>query len=497
MSCSLFFLFTLLPLVIGEISWPYESFQTGHWQPPHLNLTKSGEAGSEYIFIGVRKYIEAGTAPTIFDKNGVMVWQGPHGENLDFKMQKLFDQDVITYWDGQPGAMVLGYGTTHILDDTYNEIYSVTLYDNFQTADGKQFGSYIDGHEHYITPHNTMLVSALNFTQTDTSNLDRGKPAMWVIDSLFYEIDIETNNILFKWNAMEHIPISKSMIQIKGGKTPSEAWDAYHINSVTTTKHGYLVNFRHLHSGFYINKNGSIRWEISGSNDGSGDFMSENVKFAWQHDVRVHNETDESLVLSLMNNDAMENRDEGPSTGQVIYVDLVNKKAWMTCELKDPADRVVSATQGSFQFLPYQGAEHMLVGYGSMPKFKEFDRSGNVVLRGQFGSNPYEANAYRIFKFPWKATPHWDPILVVNHTTEYIVNLYMSWNGATEYDNWAIFSVPSETSNLLEGKRLLVHERAGFETHLPLETLEADFIIAAARDGEKIKGKSATIKLVS
>lgn len=102
----------------------------------------------------------------------------------------------------------------------------------------------------------------------------------------------------------------------------------------------------------------------------------------------------------------MENRDKGPSTGMVIYVDLVNKKAWRTSELTDPADSVVSATQGSFQLLRFQGKEHMLVGYRSMPKFKEFDRSGNVALQGQFCNNPYEANAYRIFKFPWKAIPH-------------------------------------------------------------------------------------------
>lgn len=232
-------------------------------------------------------------------------------------------------------------------------------------------------------------------------------------------------------------------------------------------------------------------------NDDRGDFDSEDVNFAWQHDVRVHNETDRSLVLSLMNNNAMENRDKGPSTGMVINVDLVNKNAWRTSELTDPVDSVVSATQGSFQLLQFQGKEHKLVGYGSIPKFKEFDGSGNVALKGQFGNNPYEANAYRIFKFPWKATPHWDPVLVVNHTTDFVADLYMSWNGATEYDNWVIFSVPFETSTLLESKRLLVSKRTGFETHVSLETLETNFIIAVARRGETILGKSSPVQLAS
>jgi hypothetical protein len=234
---------------------------------------------------------------------------------------------------------------------------------------------------------------------------------------------------------------------------------------------------------------------MKGDNDIHGDFKSDNVSFAWQHDVRAHNETDESLVLSLYNNAAMDHGDPGPSTGLVIHVDLVNKKAWRIHELTDPTDHIVSATQGSFQFLSRPRAAHMLVGYGSIPKLKEYDGDGNVVLRGQFGKDTFSANAYRIFKFPWRATPHWDPAVFVNHTTSYKTDLYMSWNGATDYDNWAIFSIPSRTSTLLEGKRLLVHERTGFETHVLLENIDARFIIAVARDGERILGKSSVVEL--
>ncbi|KAI9925999.1 hypothetical protein ASPWEDRAFT_151666 [Aspergillus wentii DTO 134E9] len=490
-----FFLCVLFSLALGERDWPCKSFQTGHWQPPHLSLNATGETDPGYLFIGVRKANEAGTAPTIFDRNGDMVWQGPHGENLNFKMQRLFGQDVITYWDAQPDLRVLGYGTAHILDSTYKEIYTVTLRDNFHTPSGKQFDSYIDGHEHYITPQNTMLVSALNFTQADTSHLRRGTPDMWVLDSLFYEIDIKTNKVLFKWDALEHIPISKSSVSVKGGKKLHEAWDAYHINSVTPAKHGYVVNFRHIRSVFYINKDGSVRWQLSGDNENHGDFKCDNITFAWQHDARVYNETDESLVLSLYNNAALDHDDPGPSTGLVIHVDLVNKKAWRIHELTDPTDHLVSATQGSFQLLPNRPTAHMLLGYGSIPKLKEYDADGNIVLRGQFGTDRFSANAYRIFKFPWRATPHWDPALVVNHTTPNTTDLYLSWNGATHYDNWAIFSVPSQTSTLLEGKHLLVHARTGFETHVVLENSDARFIIAVARDGERMLSKSSIADL--
>ena len=155
-------------------------------------------------------------------------------------MQKLFGGDVFTYSDAQPDVRVLGYGSTQVLDTSYKEIFTVTLNDDSQTASSKRFDSYIGGHEHYIMPHNTMLVSAVNFTQTDTSHPRSVRPDMWVIDFLFYQIDIKANMILFKWDAQEQIPISKSRLDLKGGKNSTDAWDAHHINSVTPTRHGQI-----------------------------------------------------------------------------------------------------------------------------------------------------------------------------------------------------------------------------------------------------------------
>lgn len=202
-------------------------------------------------------------------------------------------------------------------------------------------------------------------------------------------------------------------------------------------------------------------------------------------------------MLSLLNNNARRSgKVEGPSTGVVIHLDLVNMKASRIYDLADPADHIVTGTQGSFQFLRYPETGHMLLGYGFIPKLKEFDGDGNVVLSGQFG-NAGNAEAYRVFKFPWHATPHWDPVLVVNHTTEYTTDIYMSWNGATDYDNWALFSVPSKNSTLDEGKRLLVHERIGFETRVPLEGIDVKYIMAVARQDDKALGKSSIEKFAS
>lgn len=248
--------------------WPFTWFRTGHWQPPHIVLRQIGRNQDPgKIFLSVRNdNLEDGTAPTIYDNNGDMVWQGPHEKTMDFKMQKLFGKDVITYWDGETGVLGYGYGQVHILDDTYKEIYTVTLQDDFVTPNGVPRESYVDVHEHIITPNNTMIVSAINITTTDCSDVPDGREDMYVIDALFYEIDIATNEVLFKWDALEH-PDKIQMGMIKqtvwGGDSPEHPWDCFHMNSVHPTKDGYLVSIRYLWSALYINRDGSVRWQLS------------------------------------------------------------------------------------------------------------------------------------------------------------------------------------------------------------------------------------------
>lgn len=251
----------------GYPEWPHNRFQTGDWQPPHMLLRKVGNnIYPGKMFVSVRNQHETdGTAPTIYDNNGDMVWQGPHRKTMDFKMQKLFGQDVITFWDGETGVLGYGYGKVHILDNTYKPLYTITLEDDFVTPGGGKRESYVDVHEHVITPNNTIIVSAINITTTDLSHLEGGQKEHYVIDPLFYEIDIPTNKVLFKWDAIEHldqIPLSKSHQTMWGGSTQHSPWDAYHMNSVAPTKDGYLVSIRFFWSAFYLNRDGTVRWQL-------------------------------------------------------------------------------------------------------------------------------------------------------------------------------------------------------------------------------------------
>ncbi|KAJ5098047.1 hypothetical protein N7532_005048 [Penicillium argentinense] len=465
-----------------ETNWPYASFKTGPWEPPQLALNKTDGVDPGLIFIPIRNENTAGTAVTIYDNDGHFVYQGPEEATMDFRVQKLFDEDVLTFWSGEVEvAGGYGYGKVHILDKTYREIHTITLTDNFVTATGETRDSYIDVHEHQITDRNTILVSAINVTQHNLTSLG-GPSDAWMTVSHFYEIDILTKEILFTWNALDHqdkIPLSSSRQRMQAHPVQATPWDAYHMNSVTPTNDGYLISMRFYWSAFYLNKDGTVRWQLSGDGDGDGDFTGEDVRFTWQHHIRVYNETDESLVLSVFNNANSQSQSQSETTGMVFDVDLTNMSGSMLYNLSDPTDAIYTKTQGSFEFLGEAATtSNMFIGYGSDPQVKEYNGKGDVVLSAQFGARTH-AMSYRAFKSEWKATPFWNPAAVVDDDT-----VYMSWNGATEYDNWAIYSIPSLGSNAT--KLMTTHKRTGFETNVSIADLDAKYITVAARRGNTV-----------
>lgn len=256
-----------LLLSLGAVAddWPYSNFTTGPWHPPVLDVNKTDAADPGYIFIGPRGNNPAGIAALIYDNDGNLVYQGPTEVTSNFRTQKLWGKDVITFWAGDMTQLGFGFGTVHILDDTYKEIYTVQLKDHFVTPDGEPRESYIDLHESHVTPRNTLLVSAYNVTQRDLTEIG-GEPGQYMLDSQFHEVDIPSNKILYSWSALDHeaeIPLKQSSQGLGMAGTQEIPWDAYHLNSIEPTNHGYLISLRHYWSAYYLHHNGSIMWQLS------------------------------------------------------------------------------------------------------------------------------------------------------------------------------------------------------------------------------------------
>lgn len=217
-------------------------------------------------------------APFIMRDTGNLVWQGPVEATSNFRTQTLDNASVITFWSGSGGAATaettsFGYGQVNVLDTTYSQIHTICPQLNLTlTPAGNTAECEADVHESYITPRNTILVTAYNTTTADLSSVG-GPTNGWVLDPLAVELDIKTGEILFIWSPLEHVPVSQSQQAIgAAGKNLSNPYDWFHMNSIQSYGDNYLINGRNVWTTYLVNKTGDILWEINGYN--GGDFGS-------------------------------------------------------------------------------------------------------------------------------------------------------------------------------------------------------------------------------
>lgn len=140
-----------------------------------------------------------------------------------------------------------------------------------------------------------------------------------------------------------------------------------------------------------------------------------------------------------------------------MHLDTKNWNATLTRKLVDPKDTIYAASQGNLQHLP---DDHSLMSYGSTPKIKEFSPNGTVLMTAQFGTGDGNIFTYRGYKSPWVGLPKKRPSIYTCNSEDDQTMVYMSWNGATEHEEWNVFAGESEDSLELVNKV----RKSGFET---------------------------------
>lgn len=248
--------------------WPLQSFKTTSYQPPAFNVTKVGQTEPGYLIFAPFDRARNATVPLIYSDDGQLVFHGPSEGAYSLRPQILNGEPVLTYWTGVP-VEGFGFGSVIILDSSYKKIGEVTLPasddDPFENVFGADFPSYIDNHEDTITEDGTMLVTAVNVTQADLQEVG-GPMDGWVQDGLVYEIDVETNEVLFRWSTLEHLkdlPLSDVVAPFDGtGFNSSAPWGYPHLNSVAKYGDKYLISSRLMCSLFFVDKNGELIWKL-------------------------------------------------------------------------------------------------------------------------------------------------------------------------------------------------------------------------------------------
>lgn len=250
----------------SDTPWPLQSFKSSPLQPPFLNVTKKGQTEAGFLFLGPRDKVRDTGYPMIYSDDGQLVWQGPLVNISAYQPQMLHGEPVLAYWQGYVDSG-FGFGSICIRNSSYDQIYEVTLPQeegNFNSGQGPM-ASYIDIHESQITDEGTILVTAVNTTRADLSSVGGPKDG-WLQDALFYEIDIETNKVLFSWGTLDHVdemPMTNAECPLEGkGKSESDPWAYAHLNSVTKYGDNYLVSSRYLCTIFMVNKHGNVIWQL-------------------------------------------------------------------------------------------------------------------------------------------------------------------------------------------------------------------------------------------
>lgn len=274
--------------------WPYQSFITEPtFHPPVFSIEKSGQQLAEGLIVVtpadeinssdvVLGAMEPASSLLMTD-DGELVWNGPIEVSANLFIQTLNGMPVLSRWTGVGSNVGHGYGQVTILDTNYQNLHNICpKLGLVKPSVLPPTPCEADLHESFITDRGTIIVTAVNITQIDLTPVN-GPADGWIYDDLFFEIDISTGEILFRWSALEHgIPLNETKVVPGGGtgtgNNQSDPFDWFHMNSVQAVGNGYLANSRHCWTTYMLDHGGNVKWYIDGKT--GGDFaLSEGAQF--------------------------------------------------------------------------------------------------------------------------------------------------------------------------------------------------------------------------
>src|ERR687894_2757863 len=220
--------------------------------PPAVEVATEArdDTAPGYIFLAPEKGGAGKGGSMILDDRGQVVWfyplRGPYGRAMSFETQTYQGRDVLT-WGQTPGEYV-------IFDSSYREIA------RFRAANGYNR----DHHEFLISPQDTALITIYNAVPRDLTSVGGSKDSV-AIQGIVQELDIQTGEVLFEWQSLEHVGLEQTYVTPSEGHYPGI--DYFHINSIHVDP-----------------DTGEVIWRLGGK---KSDFeMGPGSRFAFQHDAR-------------------------------------------------------------------------------------------------------------------------------------------------------------------------------------------------------------------
>lgn len=393
----------------------------------------------------------------IYDDAGQPVWIEPDGNaGIDLRVQTYRGRPVLTYWTGLV-LEGLGFGKGVLLDEQYQVVAEVRAGN----------GILSDFHEFKLTDQGTALVTAYPVMPFDLSPID-GPAEGWIFGACVQEIDVETGEVLFDWDGMEHIDLTETHRKREEGEGESQEkpFDPVHLNSVVRDGDAYLLSARHTSTVYRVDRSGEILWRLGGERS---DFeVPEEGRFGWQHDAQ--RQPDGTITIYDNHDNATET--DSVSAALRFEVDEEARTATLVQALRHE-DRYGYA-MGNAQYLP---DGHVVVGWGMDPIVTEFDESGEAV----FELRDLALGSYRAYRHEWTGRPRTSPDLAIGPDG----SAHVSWNGATEVARWRL--------RQQGGAVVATVDRSGFETAIPLDGAGGRLVAEALSRSGQVLGRSRAV----
>ena len=480
------------PKSILNSAWVWSFVSEPYLRPMKVsvNLNKPGTSNglvftAPYTYSSVALYGQTGSL--MLESNGDPIWfrplSSPNLMNTDFRVQRLNGRPVLTFWQGTlatppvytdtPSGSSEPGSCYYILDDSYRVLQTVQAQNGFTT----------DVHEFLLTPDNTALLLSTRAVAMDLRPYG-GPRNGYVQDFAIQEIDLRSNNLVFFWDALQHIPLADSYQPASSASSSSNIWDAYHLNSIglTDDPSDILLSSRNTHTIYRIHKpGGQIVWQLGGKHS---DFtIGTGADFSWQHDARFLSDN----VVSMFDDNCCESLSfvppgTPPSHGLFLQLDLRNKTAsWQRAYYHDPNLNV--ASQGNTQSL---GNGNIFIGWGQLSYYSEYSPGGKTLYSVQMpGSNI----SYRAYRDTWVGRPYYPPSIAVRASPGQ-TTVYAAWNGSTETVRWQVWAGRTPSRLTL----VKVAARSGFETEIPVTSPGPYFQAKAVDARGQVIGASPVVQ---
>lgn len=363
----------------------------------------------------------------------------------------------ICFWEGVQERKTYGSGRVSILDDRYR-MARVIFGGHGRALDFHELQVVDDGIALLATFYQPRLVSVKPSDTLDSTT------AMWILQSGFQKLDIDSGRVLFEWVCTDHIPPDESNTNSTGkGGSILNAWDYFHLNSVEQTGADYIISARHTSTIYKVSGlDGSIIWRLGGKDsDYSADFSMN-----YQHDVRVLGESETTTMLSVFDNGWNGEDNVGTrSSGMALSLDHSTKLATMQTQYLSGSERSSSA-MGNLQFIP--GCGNSFVNWGKHTTFMT-EHLENATMISNISVASGASPIFRAYQALWRGFPTTQPDLWCFMTsTSSPVQCYVSWNGATEVAWWRFYASRLEATS---DEKEATHEETlgqvpweGFET---------------------------------